>query len=128
MATKRHNLIATAILSSTMVFGGLSVAAAHHGDLSEHSTTKLKTLRAIEKEERRITAQLNQKAAQQGAQIALADTAPAAQPPAAAVPTPEPMPGPDAAAPVPMPTEEPAAVQEGADAGPEPADEAPPAN
>ena len=127
MATKRHNLIATAILSSTMVFGGLSVAAAHHGDLSEHSTTKLKSRAAIEKEERRITAELNRKAAAQGPQLALANTAPAVQPPAVAAPVPEPTPAPEAAAPIPLPTEEPAAVQEGGDAGPEPA-EAPPAN
>jgi hypothetical protein len=126
MATKRHNLIATAILSSTMVFGGLSVAAAHHGDVSEHSTTKLKSLGAIEKQERRITAELNRKAAEQGPQLAL-NTAPAAQPPAAAVPMPEPVPGPDAAAPIPMPAQEPAA-QEGTDGGAEPAEEAAPAN
>ena len=125
MATKRHNLIATAILSSTMVFGGLSVAAAHHGDVSEHSTTKLKSLGAIEKQERQITAELNRKAAEQGPQLAL--NMPAAQPPAAAVPMPEPMPGPDAAAPIPMPAEDPAA-QGGPDGGTEPAEEAAPAN
>jgi hypothetical protein len=59
---KLSRTFATAILSGALAFGsGLSVAAAHHGDVSEHSTTKGKSLSAIEMQERQITAELNRK-------------------------------------------------------------------
>jgi hypothetical protein len=50
---------------------GMSIAAAHHGELGEHSTTKGKTLSEIERRERQITAELNRKQLQ-GPQVAMA--------------------------------------------------------
>jgi hypothetical protein len=72
---KFNRTFVTAILSGALVFGGLSVAAAHHGDVSEHSTTKGKNLAEIEQMERQITAELNRKQAQ-GAQLAMQTPAP----------------------------------------------------
>lgn len=72
MATKSK--FATAILSGALVFGGLSVASAHHGDVSEHSTTKGKSLAQIERMERQITADLNRKAAAGTLQLAQSPT------------------------------------------------------
>jgi hypothetical protein len=76
MAMKINGTFMTAILSGALVFGGLSVAAAHHGDVSEHSTTKGKNLAEIERMERQITAELNRKAAM-GAQLAMQSPMPA---------------------------------------------------
>ena len=60
--TKFDRLFATAILSGALGLGsGMSIAAAHHGEPSEHSTTKGKTLSEIEMRERQITAELNRK-------------------------------------------------------------------
>ena len=70
MAKYPHMSIATAILSAALVAGGASFAAAHHGDVSEHSTTKGKSLSAIEMKERQITAQLNLKSAMGTLQVA----------------------------------------------------------
>ena len=70
MAMKLNRSFATAILSGALAFGGLSVASAHHGDVSEHSTTKGKSLAQIERTERQITADLNRKAAAGTLQVA----------------------------------------------------------
>ena len=103
MAMKINKSFATAILSGALVFsGGLSVAAAHHGDVSEHSTTKGRTLSAIEMKERQITAELNRK--QLMPQVALAET-----PQAPAVQAPMPEQQPTTTEQQPMPTELPAA-------------------
>jgi len=60
--TKFDRLFATAILSGALALGsGMSIAAAHHGNAGEHSTTKGKTLSEIEMRERQITAELNRK-------------------------------------------------------------------
>jgi len=61
MAMTLHRSFATAILSAALAFGGFSVATAHHGNPSEHSTTKGKSLSAIERRERQITAELNRR-------------------------------------------------------------------
>jgi hypothetical protein len=61
----------TAVLAAAFALGGLGAAAAHHGDVSEHSTTKGKSLSEIEQKERQITADLNRKQAMQGAQLAM---------------------------------------------------------
>ena len=76
MAMKINRTFMTAILSGALVFGGLSVAAAHHGDVSEHSTTKGKSLAEIDRMERQITAELNRKAAM-GTQLAMLSPMPA---------------------------------------------------
>ena len=64
MAMTLNKSFVTAILSGALAFGGLSVASAHHGDVSEHSTTKGKSLAQIERMERQITKGLNLKALQ----------------------------------------------------------------
>ena len=70
--TRFDRLFATAILSGALAVGsGMSIAAAHHGDVSGHSTTKGKSLSEIEQKERQITAELNRKQAMQGAQLAM---------------------------------------------------------
>jgi hypothetical protein len=66
----------TAAIAAGFVLGGLGAAAAHHGDVSGHSTTKGKSLSEIERMEQRITAELNRKQAMQGAQLAMATPAP----------------------------------------------------
>ena len=70
MAMKLNRPFATAILSGAVVLGGLSAAAAHHGDVSGHSTTKGKNLGEIERLERQITADLNRKSATGTLQVA----------------------------------------------------------
>ena len=60
--TRFDRLFATAILSGALALGsGMSIAAAHHGDVSGHSSTKGKSLSEIEMRERQITAELNRK-------------------------------------------------------------------
>jgi hypothetical protein len=76
MAMNLHKSITIAALSAAFALGGLSAATAHHGDISEHSTTKGKTLGEIERLERQITADLNRKQAMGGQQLALATPAP----------------------------------------------------
>jgi len=71
MATNLYRLFTTAALSAAFALGGLGVAVAHHGNASEHSTTKGKSLAEIERLERQITADLNRKSAMQGAQLAM---------------------------------------------------------
>jgi hypothetical protein len=61
MAMKLHGMLATAALSSALVFGGLNMAVAHHGSFEGHTTTKAKTKAQAERMERRITSELNQK-------------------------------------------------------------------
>src|SRR5262245_44561135 len=61
MAMKLHGMFATAVFSGALVFGGLNVAVAHHGNFSDHTTTKAKTKAQAERMERRITSDLNQK-------------------------------------------------------------------
>lgn len=74
--TRFDRLFATAILSGVLAVGsGMSIAAAHHGEPSDHSTTKGKTLSAIEMRERQITAELNRKQLQ-GPQVAMVMPAP----------------------------------------------------
>src|SRR5262245_19019089 len=124
MAMKLNKSFVTAILSGALAFGGLGVATAHHGNISEHSTSGGKTLAQIERMERQITADLNRKSAM-GPQVALATPAqtPAAppapvteqqpQPPVEQQPTPEPQPIPEQQAPVeqpPAPGDAPAAT------------------
>ena len=58
---KLHGMFATAIFSGALVFGGLNVAVAHHGNFEDHTTTKAKTKAQAERMERRITSELNQK-------------------------------------------------------------------
>jgi hypothetical protein len=59
---KFDRIFATAILSGALALGsGVTIAAAHHGDPTGHSTTKGKTLSDIEIKERQITAELNRK-------------------------------------------------------------------
>jgi hypothetical protein len=70
MAMKLNRSFVTAILSGALAFGGLSVAAAHHGDVSDHSTTKGKNLAEIDRMERQITADLNRKSATGALQVA----------------------------------------------------------
>ena len=70
MAMTLNRSFVTAILSGALVLGGLSAAAAHHGDVSGHSTTKGKTIGEIEKLERQITADLNRKSAGGALQVA----------------------------------------------------------
>jgi hypothetical protein len=62
MAMKLHNMFVTAALSGALVFGGLSVAVAHHGEFDDHTTTKAKSRAEAERMERQITADLNKKA------------------------------------------------------------------
>ena len=76
MAISLHKSITTAVLAAAFAVGGLSAATAHHGDVSEHSTTKGKSLAEIERLERQITADLNRKQAMGGQQLALATQAP----------------------------------------------------
>jgi len=76
MAMSLHRSITTAILAAAFAVGGLSAATAHHGNVSEHSTTKGKTIGEIERLERQITADLNRKQAMGGQQLALATPAP----------------------------------------------------
>ena len=74
--TRFDRLFATAILSGALALGsGMSIAAAHHGEPSDHSTTKGKTLSEIEMRERQITAELNRKQLQ-GPQVAMVTPAP----------------------------------------------------
>ena len=61
MAKSLHTSIATVILSAALSVAGASFAAAHHGDVGEHSTTKAKNLSEVEMKERQITAELNRK-------------------------------------------------------------------
>src|SRR5262245_649134 len=75
MAINLHRSITTAVLAAAFALGDLSAASAHHGNVSEHSTTKGKTLGEIERLERQITADLNRKQAM-GQQLALATPAP----------------------------------------------------
>ena len=75
MAMTLHKSITIAVLAAGFALGSLSAATAHHGDVSEHSTTKGKTIGEIERLERQITADLNRKQAQ-GQQLALATPAP----------------------------------------------------
>jgi len=85
--TRFDRLFATAILSGALAVGsGMSIAAAHHGDVSGHSTTKGKSLSEIEQKERQITAELNRKQAMQGAQLAMTMPAPIAGEMPAAMP------------------------------------------
>ena len=102
MAKYLHTPAATAILSAALAIGGASLAAAHHGDVSDHSTTKGKSLSEIEMKERQITAELNRK--QVMSQIAFLET-PMAQ---AQITQPQPMTEPQA-----MPSEMPAAMPAG---------------
>ena len=76
MAMNLHKSITIAALSAAFALGGLSAATAHHGNISEHSTTKGKSLGEIERLERQITADLNRKQAMGGQQVALATPAP----------------------------------------------------
>lgn len=101
MAMTLHKSIPTAVLAAAFALGGLSAATAHHGNVSEHSTTKGKTLGEIERLERQITADLNRKQAMGGQQLALATPAPAPMTPV----IPAPMNEPPAAMPE-MPSEE----------------------
>ena len=74
--TRFDRLFATAILSGALAVGsGMSIAAAHHGEPSDHSTTKGKTLSEIEMRERQITAELNRKQLQ-GPQVAMVTPTP----------------------------------------------------
>lgn len=83
MAMTLHRSMTTAILAAAFALGGLGAAAAHHGDVSGHSTTKGKSLSEIEQKERQITAELNRKQAMQGAQLAMTIPAPISEMPAA---------------------------------------------
>ena len=73
MARNGNSLFVTAILSAGLAVGSLGAASAHHGDVSDHSTTKGKNLAEIEQKERQITAELNRRQAQ-GQQLAFAQT------------------------------------------------------
>ena len=74
--TRFDRLFATAILSGALALGsGMGIAAAHHGEASDHSTTKGKTLSEIETRERQITAELNRKQLQ-APQVAMVAPAP----------------------------------------------------
>ena len=78
--TRFDRLFATAILSGVLAAsGGMSIAAAHHGEPSDHSTTKGKTLSEIEMRERQITAELNRKQLE-GPQVAMAPASPDGMP------------------------------------------------
>jgi hypothetical protein len=77
MAVTLQRSMTTAVLAAAFALGGLGAAAAHHGDVSGHSTTKGKSLSEIEQKERQITAELNRKQAMQGAQLAMTMPAPA---------------------------------------------------
>jgi hypothetical protein len=79
MGMSVHKSITTAVLAAAFALGGLGAATAHHGNVSEHSTTKGKNLGEIDRLERRITADLNRKQAIQGPQLALATPAPTNQ-------------------------------------------------
>jgi hypothetical protein len=73
--TRFDRLFATAILSGVLAAGGgMGIAAAHHGEPGDHSTTKGKTLSEIEMRERQITAELNRKQLE-GPQVAMATPA-----------------------------------------------------
>ena len=85
--TRFDRLFATAVLSAALAAGGASIAAAHHGDLSDHSTTKGKTLSEIEMRERQITAELNRKQLE-GPQMAMVTPASPDEMPAAMPATP----------------------------------------
>ena len=76
MAMILHRTITTAALAAALALGGLTAASAHHGNASEHSTTKGKNLSEIERMERQITAELNRKQLMQGTQVAMAIPAP----------------------------------------------------
>ena len=78
MAMTLHKSMTRAVLAAAFALGGLGAAAAHHGDVSGHSTTKGKNLSEIEQKERQITAELNRKQAMQGAQLAMTMPAPIA--------------------------------------------------
>lgn len=71
MAMNLRRSMTTAALAAAAALGGLGAASAHHGDVSEHSTTRGKSLSEIERMERQITAELNRKQAQ-GVEIAMA--------------------------------------------------------
>jgi hypothetical protein len=87
MTNTFNRLFATAILSGALALGGgLGVAMAHHGNISEHSTTKGKSLGEIERLERQKTAELNRN--QVMPQVAMVQM-PAAP---AAIPQQQPMP------------------------------------
>ena len=84
--TKFSRLFATAILSGALAAGsGMTIAAAHHGEPGEHSTSKGKTLSEIEMRERQITAELNRKQLQ-GPQVAMVTPAPMSEDMPAAMP------------------------------------------
>jgi len=104
MAKFLHTSIATVILSAALAVGGVSFAAAHHGDPAEHSTTKGKNLSDVEMKERQITAELNRK--QLMPQIAALET-PVQTPAILQPPMTEQQPGIDQQ---PMPSETPAAT------------------
>lgn len=74
MAMNLHRSMTTAVLAAAFALGGLGAATAHHGNVSEHSTTKGKSLSEIERMERQITAELNRKQVQ-GSQLAMATPA-----------------------------------------------------
>jgi hypothetical protein len=86
MAMTLHKSMTAAVLAAAFALGGLGAAAAHHGDVSGHSTTKGKNLSEIEQKERLITAELNRKQAMQGAQLAMTMPAPIAGEMPAAMP------------------------------------------
>src|ERR1700741_902068 len=91
-AMRLRTSLATAVFSAALAWGGLSAAGGHHGDVSDHSTTKGKTLAQIERQERQITADLNRK--QLMPQVAAITPAP--QTPALQTPMLEPQPEPPA--------------------------------
>ena len=101
-----NRVFATAILSGALALGGgLGVAVAHHGDVSEHSTTKGKTLAEIERLERQKTAELNRN--QLMPQVAMVQTPAAPAPMPQQQPEVQPMPMPEQQ---PMPSDMPAAA------------------
>ena len=78
MAMILHRTITTAALAAALALGGLTAASAHHGNATEHSTTKGKNLSKIERMERQITAELNRKQLMQGTQVAMVTPVPMA--------------------------------------------------
>jgi hypothetical protein len=87
MANNLRRSITTAVLSAAFALGGLGVAAAHHGDVSGHSTSKGKSIGEIERMERQITAELNRKQAMSGGELAMSMAAPMTEMAPAAMPT-----------------------------------------
>jgi hypothetical protein len=87
MAKNLSRSITTAVLAAAFALGGLGVAAAHHGDVTGHSTTKGKNIGEIERMERQITAELNRKQAMQGSLVAMAMPAPMTDMMPSAMPT-----------------------------------------